>query len=74
LAKGEAMKSCHYCKEPIDTENEPCHRGVSGWEAYRRKGGGTHEVTGRKPKDLWCCATCIRRIKRGVSPVQQVLA
>jgi len=67
------MKPCHYCGKPIDPDAEPCYQGVSGWEEHRRSGGGTHAITGRKPKDLWCCMVCIGKLKRGLSPGQQGL-
>lgn len=64
------MKRCLYCGEPVEPGKELCYQGVSGWAEYKRKGGGTNVIHGRKPKDLWACRWCVEKIKRGVAPGQ----
>lgn len=66
---------CTYCAKPIDATSPHTWRRVVGWERktgkLKNRGGGGSDITLREPRDQYACDPCVRRLKAGVSPLQE---
>lgn len=67
--------NCSECRTPLDPTGPNTYRRVIAWEkksisASRRSGA---DVVLREHLEEFCCADCVRRLKRGVAPLQAVL-
>jgi hypothetical protein len=65
---------CHFCGQPVNA-NRSSYRRVQGWErkglGETRKGGS--DVLLREPLDEWAHASCVSRIRAGLSVGQESL-
>ena len=69
---GRELVPCAYCGRAVDPDAASTYRQVIGWE-HPRSAGGTNALAARQPQNTYACDSCIYRLRKGLSPHQQVL-